>query len=291
MMKFSLVVPSKNRTEEIHRLLVGLKEQTLQDFEIIVSDQNTDDRVVELIEKVAWPGRITHIRSSGGASSARNAGLAVAKGEIVTFPDDDCMYFPDLLERVVQFFDQHPEYGYLNGRSVADDGGDAASSHSKEAGEVEKYKIYQQGIEFTFFVRRAILGDIRFDERLGTGSVSPWQSDEAPDVMLKLMERGVRGYYDPSFKIWHPRMSPTFDEAMVSRCYRYACGSGYFLRKHKYPWWFFAKINIRTFFGVLLGLLTFHPSKARYYWARIQGRWTGWTGYDTEHSKDAAKTL
>lgn len=289
-MKFSLVVPTKNRTEEVGRLLEGLKHQTFQDFEIILSDQNTDDRIVALLEKINWPGKITHIRSSGGASCARNVGLEVAKGEIVTFPDDDCMYFPDLLERIAHFFDQHPEFGYLNGRSVADDGGDAASSHSKEAGEVQKYTIYQQGIEFTFFVRRATLGDIRFDARLGTGSVSPWQSDEAPDVMLNLKERGVRGYYDPSFQIWHPRMEPTFDEAMVSRCYRYACGSGYFLRKHNYPWWFFAQINGRTFCGILVGLLTFNLGKARYYWARIRGRWAGWMGYVAENPKGVAKT-
>lgn len=287
-MKFSLVVPTKNRMEEIERLLEGLKKQTFQDFEIIISDQNTDDRIIALLKKIDWPGKIGHIRSSGGASAARNAGLKVAKGDIITFPDDDCTYFPDLLERVAKFFDAHPEYGYLNGRSVADDGGDAASSHSREAGEVEKYKIYQQGIEFTFFVRRESLGDIRFDERLGTGCSSPWQSDEAPDVMLKLKERGVRGYYDPSFAIWHPRMEATFDDAMVSRCYRYACGSGYFLRKHNYPWWFFAKINLRTMLGVMLSVATLNFRRARYYWARIHGRWTGWTGYMAEQTSKAS---
>jgi glycosyltransferase involved in cell wall biosynthesis len=289
-MKFSLIVPTKNRTDEVDRLLEGLKKQTNQNFEVILSDQNTDDRIVELLKKIDWPGKITHIRSSGGASSARNAGLALATGEIVTFPDDDCMYFPDLLERVGRFFDNHSEYGYLTGRSVTEDGSDAATSHSSEPGEVQKHKIYQQGIEFTFFVRRSSLGDVRFDEKLGTGSNFPWQSDEGPDVMLNLKARGTRGYYDPSFSIWHPRMNPTFDASMVSRCYRYACGSGYFLRKHNYPWWFFAKINIRTLLGVLLGLLTFRPRKARYYWARIQGRWAGWTGYAVEHSKDAMKT-
>jgi hypothetical protein len=80
-----------------------------------------------------------------------------------------------------------------------------------------------------------------------------------------------------------------FDEATVSRCYRYACGTGYFLRKHNYPWWFFAQLNIKTLCGVLLSLLTFRPDKASYYWARIVGRWTGWNGYLIEHSQGVTK--
>jgi hypothetical protein len=80
-------------------------------------------------------------------------------------------------------------------------------------------------------------------------------------------------------------MSPTYDEAMISRCYRYACGSGYFLRKHNYPWWFFAKINFRTFLGFALGLVTLNFGKARFYLARIHGRWKGWTGYAAEQAQ------
>jgi glycosyltransferase involved in cell wall biosynthesis len=279
MMKFSLILSTKNRTQEIIKVFDGFRSQTLQSFEIIVSDQNVDNRVVDLLAEIQWPGKLTHVRSSGGASSARNTGLALAQGEIIGFPDDDCMYFPTLLEQVAEFFDSHHKYGYLSGRSVADDGGDAASTHSEEAGQIQRFKIYSQGIEFTLFVRRSSLGGVRFDENMGVGSDSPWQSDEGPDFMLSLEKQGVHGYYDPKFAVWHPRMALTYDDAMITRCYRYSCGSGYFLRKHHYPFWFLVRLNAKTFCGVLLGLLTLKPNKARYYWARFRGRWRGWTGY------------
>ncbi len=283
-MKFSLILSTKCRTKEIVKLFEGFKSQTLQDFEIIVSDQNDDDRVVHLLKEINWPGKLTYLKSSNGLSRGRNVGLDVAQGEIVTFPDDDCMYFPTLLEDVAQFFDTHPEYGFLSGRSVAEDGGDGASTHGKVAGPIEPFTIYLQCMEFAFFIRRDALGNTRFDEKMGVGSTSRWQADEGPDLMLTLKAKGVSGYYDPQFAIFHPRLQPTYDEAMVARCYKYSCGSGYFLRKHNYPLWFFLKINAKTFCGVVLSLLTLKPTKARFYWARIRGRWTGWKGYAEEQA-------
>ena len=290
-MKFSLILSTKGRTQEIIKLFDGFRSQTRQDFEIIVSDQNDDDRIPDLLAKINWPGPLTHIRSSGGLSGGRNAGLALAQGEIIGFPDDDCMYPPDLLEGVAEFFDAHPEYGFLSGRSIADDGGDAASVHAKEAGRIHPFTIYRQCMEFAFFIRRSSLGEIRFDENMGVGSGSPWQADEGPDIMLAMRERGVEGYYDPKFAVWHPRMAMTYDERMVTRCYEYACGSGYFLRKHHYPFWFFAKLNARTFCGALLALLTLKINKAAYYWARFRGRCRGWTGYAETRAEIGDKAL
>ncbi len=278
-MKFSLILSTKGRTDEISRVFDGFRDQTLQDFEIIVSDQNEDNRIVDLLAKIAWPGKITHIRSQWGLSAARNKALEIAQGEIVGFPDDDCKYFPTLLQDVAEFFQAHPEYGYLSGRSVADDGQDAASSHAKEPGPIKRFTIYKQCMEFALFVRRSSMGDVRFDENMGVGCRSPWQADEGPDFMLNLDAKGVRGYYDPKFAVWHPQVVVTFNEAFQARTYKYACGSGYFLRKHNYPFWFFAKLNARTFCGVLVGLATLNIAKARYYWARFRGRWRGWNGY------------
>ena len=278
-MKFSLIMSTKGRTEQIFKLFEGLRAQTLQDFEIIVSDQNEDDRVVEVLAKINWPGKLTYLRTTKGLSSGRNAGLNVAQGDIIGFPDDDCMYLPTVLADVAAFFDQHPEYGFLSGRSIGDDGSDAVSAHAKEAGKINRFTIYRQCIEFALFVRRSGLGDVRFDVNMGVGSGSPWQSDEGPDLMLSLQAKGIEGYFDPKFAIWHPQTPLTYDEAMVTRCYAYSCGSGYFLRKHQYPLWFFVKLNGKTLCGVILALLTLKINRAKYYWARFRGRIRGWNGY------------
>jgi len=275
-MKFSLIVTTRGRTDEVSRLLRSLKDQTLQDFEIIISDQNDDDRLVPVLKPWAPELKITHVRSSGGASSGRNRGIDEAKGEILSFPDDDCAFPPTLLQRVADFFQVHPEYGYLSGRSYADDGRDSVSKHSRHASPIAKMTVLTQCIEFAIFIRSAALGDLRFDPGMGPGSPGLWQCDEGPDLMLRMETAGVRGFYDPQFGAWHPRPIHLYDEKEISRSYKYACATGYFFRKHHYPPWFAYYQMARVLGGALLGLATFNIGKARVYFARLRGQWKGW---------------
>jgi glycosyltransferase involved in cell wall biosynthesis len=274
--KFSLIISTKGRTQELIRLFQSLRKQTMQDFEIILSDQNEDDRLIPVIEESGLKKKIIYRKSSGGLSKGRNHGMSWSSGEILSFPDDDCVYSPSLLEEVSAFFQTHPQYGYLSGRSFADDGGDSVSRHSKSAAPIRKMTVLTQCIEFALFFRRSQLGNLRFDEQMGVGTSSPWQSDEGPDFLLRLERKGVRGYYDPRFAVWHPRPITGYSDKDIDRTYRYSCGNGYFYRKHNYPTWFFAYHMARALCGLLLALLTFHFGKARLYLARLRGRWRGW---------------
>jgi glycosyltransferase involved in cell wall biosynthesis len=276
IMLFSLIISTKGRTQELGRLLQSLREQTLQDFEVIVSDQNEDDRLDGLLKDPAWAGRLVHLKSSAGLSRGRNLGLAQAKGELFSFPDDDCAYPPTFLESVAAFFRGHPEYGFFCGRSVDDDGEDSVSRHARESSRVRRESIHLQHIEFAFVVRRSALGSLRFDEQMGVGAVTPWQSDEGPDLTLRLMESGVAGYYDPGVAVWHPRPFSIYDEKAIDRSYRYACGHGYFLRKHRYPFGHLLYGTAKTIAGCGLGCLKLNKGRALYYWARLRGTWRGW---------------
>jgi glycosyltransferase involved in cell wall biosynthesis len=276
-MKFSLIISTRGRTDELERLLQSLKRQTRQDFEIILSDQNPDDRTAALLEDPDWRGRATRLKSSRGASRGRNAGLDRARGEILCFPDDDCAYPPALLEKLAAFFSGHSEYGFLCGRSVTDEGEDAAARHARHASPIRRESIHGQCIEFAFFIRRAALGSLRFDENMGVGAATPWHSDEGPDLALRLMENGAAGYYDPQYAVWHPRPVSHYDEKAIDRSYRYACGTGYFLRKHHYPTGHVAWLLAKAFAGWGLGCVTFNGGGARFYWARLRGTWRGWS--------------
>lgn len=275
-MKFSLIVPTKGRVQELERLFRSLSDQTFQDFEIIVSDQNEDDRLVLPIRKFSSNLRIRHLHSKQGASRARNVGIDQASGEIVTFPDDDCAYPPDALERAARFFDNHPEYAFLTGRSYGDDGQDSLARHSQQPSEMNRLKIHRLCIEFVFFIRREALGDLRFDESMGVGCPTPWQADEGPDLALRLENVNAHGYYDPQIAIWHPRSSDITNPQVLDRAYRYACGNGYFLRKHQYSVWYYRGRLLRTLAGASVSLLLFRGRKARFYFNRIRGLWHGW---------------
>ena len=104
------------RTLEIERFVASLDTQTHYDFELIVVDQNPDDRILPFLQPYRTRFPILHLHSEKGTSRARNVGLEHVKGDVVGFPDDDCWYPPDLLERVSEYLREHPDLDGITGR-------------------------------------------------------------------------------------------------------------------------------------------------------------------------------
>lgn len=275
-MMFSLIVTTIGRTAELETLFRSLRDQSFKDFEVIIADQNQDGRLVEFLRTAEIGFPLKRVPSGGGASRGRNDGMAAAEGELFGFPDDDCAFPPTLLARVADFFARRPEYGFLSGRSFADDGHDSVSRHAEKAGDVTREEVHAQCIEFAIFLRRSAIGSTRFDDSMGPGSPLGFHCDEGPDLFLRLMAQGIRGYYDPSVSIWHPRPVSRYDAKEIDRTFRYGCGSGYFYRKHGYSSWGFARQNFRTVCGIIVFLAALKPRRARLYLARLRGRWKGW---------------
>lgn len=92
MSKLSIIVPVYNMERYIEKCLESLVKQTLQDLEIIVVNDGSQDKSEEIIEKYVkqYPTKIKYYeKENGGLSSARNYGLENATGEYVAFLDSD----------------------------------------------------------------------------------------------------------------------------------------------------------------------------------------------------------
>ncbi|MDF2785391.1 MAG: glycosyl transferase [Pantoea eucrina] len=87
----SLIIPMFNAGTEFTACLEALLAQTLTSLEIIIVDDGSTDGSGEQAD--AYAARYPHIRvihqANGGVSRARNAGLAIARGKYVSFPDAD----------------------------------------------------------------------------------------------------------------------------------------------------------------------------------------------------------
>ena len=129
---FSLIVATLNRVTELDRFLVSLEEQSYRDFEVVVVDQNPDDRLVPMLAlhpRLA----IRHLRSERGLARARNVGLRAARGDIIAVPDDDCWYSEDCLMRVSEWFERFPEYSLLSTCSRDEAGVEVASRWPRQS--------------------------------------------------------------------------------------------------------------------------------------------------------------
>lgn len=98
MPKISLVVSIYNGEEYLERCMKSIYAQTFTDYEIILVNDGSTDNSLSLCKKYeAKDSRITVInKPNGGQGSARNAGMAVARGEYITFPDVDDWIEPEM---------------------------------------------------------------------------------------------------------------------------------------------------------------------------------------------------
>ena len=187
-MKFSLILCTVNREKEVIDFLDSLVEQIYKNFEVIVVDQNYDNRVKNIIEKYTCLN-IIYLKSDLGLSKARNIGLKRAIGDIVCFPDDDCTYPFVLLENVKNFFEKNV-YHILMGKTVDFKTGKIVAGSNRLI-EQELTKFYTLGSSTTLFIKNN--HQIIFDERFGLGSI--YASEEENELIFRLLKNGYKGYY------------------------------------------------------------------------------------------------
>jgi PST family polysaccharide transporter len=274
-MRLSLIVATYGRDAELHSLLRSLVEQTFRDFEVIVVDQNTDDRVTKVLEHYQLP--IRHLRTVKGHSRAFNAGLACITGDVVAFPDDDCWYAPDVLERVVRFFEANPSLDGLTGREWVETGFTSGFRWDREPGPVTPGNVWRRAITFSMFLRRSIVQGQAFDESLGVGAGSPWGAGEETDYLLRAIARGHSIHYDPTLGVWHRGRSGPYSAEIYEKARCYGCGIGRVLRIHRAPAHNVATHLFRPLAGTLLFLGLRQTERAGYHWSIFRGRLSGWT--------------
>ena len=123
-MTISLVLPTKNRPRDAALAVRSLLRQTRLPLELIVIDQSEDhdtERAVHAEQTAAASRGVTlAVRYERdprihGANAARNAGLALASGEVVGVIEDDILLEPDALERLHAAYVRHPELVGMSG--------------------------------------------------------------------------------------------------------------------------------------------------------------------------------
>lgn len=274
--RFSLLMCTLGRTEELHGFLTSLREQTYRNFELLIVDQNPDDHLWPVLKEYETDFPILHLRTDiQGLSRARNLGLDHVSGDLLAFPDDDCRYPRKLLATVARTFASHHELDGVTGRSV-DEGGETSSGRfAAKSGPVHKFNVWGRGISYTIFVRTESVRGLRFDEELGAGAGTVWGSGEETDYLLRLLEGGGRVHYDPSLVVVHPSLVPPYDARACRKAHAYGCGMGHLLKRHGYPWRVKGMRLVRPLGGAMLSAVSLRDSKAIYHWCVFRGRLKG----------------
>ncbi|WP_175545171.1 glycosyltransferase family 2 protein [Variovorax sp. OV329] len=280
-MKLSMVMSTRGRTDEVLHFIDALAALEPGGFELIIVDQNPDGRVRKACSALepGFPLQVIASPMSKGLSRGRNLGLAKASGEILCFPDDDCTYPPELIAKVLQCFEATGA-DIVCGRAAAPDGRSINGRFEARAQRVDLQNVFTTQIEWVVFFRRRVFEAIGgYDDAIGVGADTPWQSCEGPELTIRALRGGFSAWYDPEIFAHHPELDTRNpDDAMKDKGRRYARGMGHVLRKHGYGWAYKARYLIRPIGGAGLSLLQGKLNRAAYYLNVALGRAEGYAG-------------
>jgi glycosyltransferase involved in cell wall biosynthesis len=113
----SVIIPSYNHEKFVRECIQSVLNQTFQDFEIIITDDASTDRTVEIIEQFDDP-RIKLFKHSTnkGVSITANNCIIHANGKYIAWLSTDDAWYPTKLDLQVRYLEEHPEIGAVFGK-------------------------------------------------------------------------------------------------------------------------------------------------------------------------------
>jgi glycosyltransferase involved in cell wall biosynthesis len=107
-MRVSVVMAAYNGERHIKEAINSILSQTFTNFEFLIVNDGSTDRTKQILEQYKDPRiRVIH-QSNKGCASARNFGIAQAKGEYIAIMDADDFSMPERLRKTVEYLDSHP---------------------------------------------------------------------------------------------------------------------------------------------------------------------------------------
>lgn len=271
--KFSLIMATLGRDSEVCSFCKSLDAQSYRNFELIIVDQNEDDRLVPVVNDFKNKFSIKYIRSSEkGLSHNRNIGLQYADGDIIAFPDDDCEYLNDTLEFVLKELEL---YDFVTVNSADIKNRSLPKFSCEKNMHITVKNFFKVGISYGIFINTKIFYGFLFDEKLGVGA--KFGAGEDSDLILYLLSNKRKGFYFGNYFVLHP-YKPLNDKDK-KRAFSYGRGFGAIYKKsifvyhNIFHFFNFCFSVIKNFIGIMVS------SKRKYHLVSLQGKISGFTLY------------
>lgn len=169
----SVIVPTYNRVSLLPLTLHSVLRQEGTTLEVVVVDDGSTDDVRSAVEGLGDPRvRLLRHETRLGVSSARNRGVAAARGTWIAFLDDDDLWAPDKLVSQVRAAEQQDAtWAYVGAVNVTEDlqliGGAPPAEPAEIVENLPRTNLVPGGCS-TVIVRRDMLPAEPFDRSMGT---------------------------------------------------------------------------------------------------------------------------
>jgi glycosyltransferase involved in cell wall biosynthesis len=107
----SVIIPVYNAEKYIAATLRSVLDQTYQNFELLIIDDGSPDRSIEICRQFTDPRIKIICQENQGVAAARNQGIREAQGEYIAFLDADDLWLPTKIEKHVNHLESSKSVG------------------------------------------------------------------------------------------------------------------------------------------------------------------------------------
>lgn len=270
-LKISLIMCTINRDKEIEEFFKSIIIQNYKNLELIVVDQNKDDRVKKIVEKYKSKIDIKYVLSDKmGLSVNRNLGMKYITGEIIGFPDDDCLYTEDQLNSINYTMNK---YGYdaisIKVKNSLENG--ILIQEKTKSGLLKKEDVFSKTCSISLFFKKRVVGFIGgFDEAMGLGTESELRGSEDWEYVLRALNSSFEVYYCRNIEVLHPykNMEKNIESEYIEERF-FSHGATISYLSNKYNLKLIFKLN--TIFRAYLVMFYYRYIKRDRYMGKLKG--------------------
>jgi len=217
-MKFSVIIPTYNRSEELRKTLQSLSQLSGGvEWEVIVVDNNSSDNTPEVVAELrrTYSVELRYLfEGQQGKPAALNSGMAIAHGDVIAFTDDDHRFEPDWLEQAALGLER---FGcdYVGGKILPLFEGECPPWLSTASGRHRAViGMADYGSEPHEFAEKPAMGGNLVVRREAFSRVGLWDNrlgrrgktllgQEQREWCMRAKATGLRGFYIPEMVVYH----------------------------------------------------------------------------------------
>jgi len=233
--RLSVLVCTRNRSQKLTRAVESILANDLDDFELVIVDQSTDDATMDVVARHA-DARIRYIRSDTiGLARSRNIAIRASRSETLVFTDDDCICDKRWLSAVLTEFEADRSLAGVFGRVLPYGEGNGGTTCPSVIASMERRVVDRPAIPHLTlghgnnmsFRKSAFRRVGLFIESLGAGTAM--KAGEDTEFIYRALRARLRFLYSPDPLVYHDNWLPADCFATVLNGYVFA-GSAVFTK-------------------------------------------------------------